>query len=59
MNTFTEPRTYAEALAVLNARRNGANVPEGYILAALELTGDYTRTSPTEVLEFATLREVH
>lgn len=35
------PITYEEALDVLNARRAGADMPEKYVLAALELTGDY------------------
>lgn len=38
----TPPRTYQEALDVLNARRAGADMPEKYVLTALELTGDYT-----------------
>jgi len=36
-----KPRTYEEALDVLNARRAGADMPEAWILKALELTGDY------------------
>ena len=35
------PRTYFEAMEVLNARRNGAEMPEWIVLKALELTGDY------------------
>lgn len=36
-----KPRTYADALDVLNARRAGADMTEAVVMAALELTGDY------------------
>ena len=35
------PSTYADALDLLNARRAGLDMPEGWVLKALELTGDY------------------
>jgi hypothetical protein len=40
-----KPRTYADALDVLNARRAGMDMSEAVVLAALELTGDYVPQS--------------
>lgn len=45
MHQITPPRTYAEALDVLNLRRAGIDMPERVVLTALELTGDYTPQS--------------
>jgi hypothetical protein len=55
------PSTYADALDLLNARRAGLDMPERWILRALELTGDYvpqSRYMPPPAVPFVRLFEV-
>lgn len=52
------PRSYADALDVLNARRNGADMPESVVMKALELTGDYVPQDRYTAREFVPLFEV-
>lgn len=55
---LTPPRSYSEALDVLNLRRAGVDMPERVVLAALELTGDYTPQDRYRSAAFVPLFEV-
>jgi hypothetical protein len=44
---FARPKTYAEAMELLDARRKGWDMPESFVLTALELTGDYDNDKPS------------
>jgi hypothetical protein len=45
--TPTRPVTYLDAMELLDARRNGQEMPESFVLSALELTGDYESNKPS------------
>jgi hypothetical protein len=51
----TYPRSYMDAMDVLNARRAGVDMPEGYVLKALELTGDYVPEKKYQAKDFKPL----